>query len=305
MNPDLTTTIGTLKLKNPVLVASGTFGYGTEYGELFDAAQLGGIITKTITPRPRAGNPSPRIWEVGGGMLNSIGLANVGVDAFIMDKLPVLRAIDTVVIVNVAGASIQEYWEVVEKLDPEDGFEAYEINISCPNVKDEGMAFGSNPKVTEEIVRGIRERSQRVIIPKLTPNVTSIAEIAQVCEDAGADVISLVNTVVGLSVDIESRKSRLATGIGGYSGPPIKPIALAKVYEARKAVSIPVIGIGGINDATDVIEFMITGACAIQVGTANFVNPLSSVDIISELNAYCLANGIEKIQDIVGTLHLY
>jgi dihydroorotate dehydrogenase (NAD+) catalytic subunit len=301
---DLSVKIGILKLKNPVLVASGTFGYGTEYGEFFDVSQLGGIITKTITPKPRAGNPSPRIWEVGGGMLNSIGLANVGAEAFISDKLPALRDLDTTVIVNVAGASIEEYWEVVEKLDSEEGFEAYEINISCPNVKDEGMAFGSNPKVTEQIVHGIRERTKRPIIPKLTPNVTYLPEIAHACEDAGADAISLINTIVGMSVDIVSRKPRLATVTGGYSGPPIKPVALAKVFEAHNTVSIPIIGIGGITNVTDVIEFMITGACAVQVGTANFVNPLTSLEIIDSLNTYCHDNGITRLQDLMGTLRL-
>ena len=302
MSADLSVEIGSLKLKNPVMVASGTFGYGTEYSQLLDVSKLGALLTKTITLRMRPGNPSPRIWEVGGGMLNSIGLANVGVDAFIAEKLPVLKEIDTTVVVNIAGSSIEEYWEVTEKLESHPGFEGFEINISCPNVKDEGMAFGSNPKVTEQIVKGVRERTQRTIIPKLTPNVTSISEIARVCEASGADAISLINTLVGLSVDIETRRPRLATICGGYSGPTIKPVALAKVFEVFNAVSIPVIGIGGISNLNDAVEFFITGATAIQVGTANFVNPQTSIEIIEGLPEYCQRHNLENIRDLIGTL---
>lgn len=302
MSVDLTVSLGRMRLKNPVLVASGTFGYGTEYAPLLDASKLGGIITKTITPTPRAGNPAPRIWEVAGGMLNSIGLANVGVDAFIAEKLPPLKDIGTTVIVNVAGSTVEEYWEVAEKLEPHVGFDAYEINISCPNVKDEGMAFGSNPKVTERIVRGIRDRTSRPVIPKLTPNVTSIADIARACEAAGADALSLINTLVGMSVDVESRRPRIATVMGGYSGPPIKPIALAKLLETRQAVSLPLIGIGGIFNTSDALEFIVTGATAIEVGTANYVNPVTSLEIISGLVGYCEKHGIASVRDLVGTL---
>ncbi|MCX6639254.1 MAG: dihydroorotate dehydrogenase [bacterium] len=302
MKVDLSAIIGSLKLKNPILVASGTFGYGTEYGRLFDVSRLGGIVTKTITLRPRAGNPSPRIWEVGGGMLNSIGLANVGVDVFISERLPKLKELETAIIINIAGSSVEEYWEVVEKLDPCSGFDAYEINISCPNVKDEGMAFGSNPQVTERIVRGVRDRTNRPIIPKLTPNVTSIGEIARVCETAGADALSLINTLVGMSVDIESRRPRLATVTGGYSGPTIKPIALAKLFEVHRAVKLPLIGIGGISNAADALEFIITGASAVQVGTANFVNPRASLEIISGLEQFCERQAVKNIADLVGSL---
>ncbi len=304
MSVDLSVKLGSLQLKTPVLTASGTFGYGTEYRELLDVSQLGGIVTKTITPRPRPGNPSPRIWEVSGGMLNSIGLANVGVDAFISEKLPELSNIGTTVIVNVAGSSVEEYWEVVEKLDREKGFDAYEINISCPNVKAEGMAFGSNPEVTEKIVRGVRDRTKRPIIPKLTPNVTSISEIARACEAAGADALSLINTLVGMAIDIQSRKPQIATVTGGYSGPSIKPIALAKVFEAYKAVSIPLIGIGGISCAEDAIEFFIAGASAIQVGTATFINPQTSLEIITGIEEYCEKQEISSIRDLVGSLCL-
>lgn len=302
MNVDLTVQIGSLKLKNPVLVASGTFGYGTEYSDLVKPSALGGIITKTITPKPRAGNPSPRIWETGYGMLNSIGLANVGVEAFIAEKLPLLRGIGTTVIVNIAGASVEEYWEVVDRIDGESGFDAYEINISCPNVKDEGMAFGSNAAVTKKIVSGIRKRTKKPIIPKMTPNVNSIATIASICEDAGADALSLINTLLGMSVDVENRRPRLATITGGYSGPPIKPVALAKLFEVRKSVSIPLIGIGGITSAQDALEFIITGASAVQVGTFNFVNPRATLEIIKGLTEYCQNHQLTRIGSLVGAL---
>jgi len=304
MNPDLTVSLGPLPLKNPVLVASGTFGYGTEYAALFDVSQLGGIIVKTITPKPRAGNPAPRIWEVAGGMLNSIGLANVGVDAFIQEKLPALRGIGTTVIVNIAGSTVEEYWEVVEKLDSHAGFDAYEINISCPNVKDEGMAFGSNCAATEQVIKGVRERTLRPVISKLTPNVTSIADIARACEGAGADALSLINTVVGMAVEVGTRRPRIATVTGGYSGPPIKPIALAKLHEVRRAVSLPLIGIGGITNTEDALEFIITGACAVQVGTANYVQPKTGLEIIAGLKTYCEKEKIARIQDLVGTLQI-
>ncbi len=302
MSVDLSVNLGALHLQNPVLTASGTFGYGTEYSELLDVSLLGGIIVKTITLRPRPGNPAPRIWEVGGGLLNSIGLANVGVEAFIQDKLPPLKTIGATVIVNVAGSTVEEYWEVVEKLEPHEGFAAYEINISCPNVKDEGMAFGANCAATEQIVRGIRQRTRRPIIPKLTPNVTSIGDVARACEAAGADALSLINTVVGVAVDIETRRPRIATITGGYSGPPIKPIALAKLHEVRQAVSLPLIGIGGIFTAADALEFIITGAAAIEVGTANYVQPKTAIEIIAGLREYCERQGIAHLQDLVGTL---
>jgi dihydroorotate dehydrogenase (NAD+) catalytic subunit len=304
MSVDLSVSLGPLKLKNPVLTASGTFGYGLEYAAIFDVSQLGGIIVKTITPRPRPGNPAPRIWEIGSqGMLNSIGLANVGVDAFITEKLPLLRSLGTTVIVNIAGSTIEEYWEVVEKLDPHTGFDAYEINISCPNVKDEGMAFGSNCAATEQIVRGIRDRTRRAVIPKLTPNVTSIGDIARACEAAGADALSLINTLVGMAVDVKARRPRLATVTGGYSGPAIKPVALAKLHEVRKSVSLPLIGIGGISTAADALEFIITGACAVEIGTVNYVHPAAGLDIINGLRDYCETRNLEHLADLVGTLN--
>jgi dihydroorotate dehydrogenase (NAD+) catalytic subunit len=303
MSVDLSVSLGSLKLKNPVLTASGTFGYGTEYAELYDLSRLGGVIVKTITLKPRPGNPAPRIWEVGGhGMLNSIGLANVGVEAFIAEKLPALKNLGAAVIVNVAGSTIEEYWEVVEKLEPQPGFDAFEINISCPNVKDEGMAFGSNCAATEQIVRGLRDRTRRPLIPKLTPNVTAIGEIARACEAAGADALSLINTVVGMAVDVQTRRPRIATVTGGYSGPALKPIALAKLYEVRKNVSLPLIGIGGISSATDALEYIITGAAAIEVGTANYVQPKITLEIIDGLKHYCEKRKIARLADLIGTL---
>jgi len=299
---DLSVKLGPLTLKNPVLVASGTFGYGLEYAELFDVSKLGGIIVKTITPKPRAGNPAPRIWEVAGGMINSIGLANVGVEAFIAEKLPALKSLGTTVIVNIAGSMVEEYWEVVERLEPHQRFDAYEINISCPNVKDEGMAFGSNCAATEEIVKGIRKRTKRGVIPKLTPNVTSIAEIARACEAAGADALSLINTVVGMAVDVPSRRPKIATVTGGYSGPPVKPIALAKLYEVHRAVKLPLIGIGGICNTQDALEFIITGASAVQVGTMNYVQPKATLEIIEGLREFCTNEKLSRIGDLVGTL---
>ncbi len=299
---DLSVRLGPLKLKNPVLVASGTFGYGLEYAELFDVSQLGGIVVKTITSKPRGGNPAPRIWEAAGGMINSIGLANVGVEAFIAEKLPPLKSLGTTIIVNIAGSTVEEYWEVVEKLEPHQGFEAYEINISCPNVKDEGMAFGSNCAATEEIVKGIRKRTNRAVIPKLTPNVTSIGEIARACEAAGADALSLINTVVGMAVDVPSRRPKIATVTGGYSGPPIKPIALAKLHEVHRAVNLPLIGIGGICNTQDALEFIITGASAVQVGTMNYVQPKATLEIIEGLREFCTKEKLSRIGDLVGTL---
>jgi dihydroorotate dehydrogenase (NAD+) catalytic subunit len=304
MSVDLSVSLGPLKLKNPVLTASGTFGYGLEYAEIFDVSQLGGVIVKTITPKPRPGNPAPRIWEIGHqGMLNSIGLANVGVDAFITEKLPALKSLGTTIIVNIAGSTVEEYWEVVEKLDPHPGFDAYDINISCPNVKDEGMAFGSNCAATEQIVRGLRDRTRRAVIPKLTPNVTSIADIARACEAAGADALSLINTLVGMAVDVNTRRPRLATITGGYSGPAIRPIALAKLHEVRKSVSLPLIGLGGISTAADALEFIITGACAVEIGTVNYVQPAAGLDIINGLRDYCETRNIERLTDLVGTLN--
>jgi len=299
---DLSVKIGNLTLKNPVLTASGTFGYGEEFAPYFNLDELGGVITKTITLKPRIGNPFPRIVETASGMLNSIGLTNVGVEAFIQHKLPFLSTLDTAIIVNVAGNTVEEYTEVIRRLEQAPGIDGYEINVSCPNVKEGGLAFGSDYGITAEITEKIKALTKRCVIIKLTPNVTRIGEIAKATEDAGADAVSLINTLVGLAVDVLTRKPKLATITGGLSGPAIKPVALAKVFEVAQTVRIPIIGIGGIMNAEDALEFLIAGATAIQVGTANFIEPAVCSQIISDLNLYCEQNNVQSIHQIISTL---
>jgi len=294
--------IGNLKLKNPVLVASGTFGYGDELIELFDVGQLGGIVTKSLTLKPRAGNPPPRIVETPCGMLNSIGLANIGVDRFIAEKLPILRSFKTAIIVNVAGKRIEDYCEVIKRIEDAGGVDAYEINISCPNVKEGGLEFGTSREMTAKIVNSVRKATDKTLIIKLTPNVTKISEIAKVCKDEGADAVSLINTVVGMAIDIKTRKPKLSTITGGLSGPAIKPIAIAKVFEVFQNVDIPIIGIGGIMNWMDAVEFLIAGAKAIQVGTANFVDPTASIQILNGIISYCEENKISDINDLIGSI---
>ncbi len=299
---DLSVKIGSLELKNPVLVASGTFGYGTEYSKYLDVNKLGGIITKTITLSEREGNPLPRIAETPCGMLNSIGLANVGVEKFIEEKLPGLTELNTVVIVNVAGNTVEEYGLVVEKFQGYDRVDGFEINISCPNVEKGGLAFGIDPELTHKVVFRVREATDKTVIVKLTPNVTDITSIAVAAVEAGADALSLINTILGLGIDIETRRPLLARGVGGLSGPAIKPIALAKVYQVAKAVSVPVIGIGGITCWQDAVEFFIAGATAVEVGTWNFVEPDGTIDIIQGIEEFCYKKNIDNITDLVGSL---
>jgi dihydroorotate dehydrogenase (NAD+) catalytic subunit len=294
--------IGNLKLKNPVLVASGTFGYGDELSELFDVGQLGGIVTKSLTLKPRVGNPPPRIVETPCGMLNSIGLANIGVDRFIAEKLPILRNFKTAIIVNVAGKRVEDYPEVVKRIEDAGGVDAYEINISCPNVKEGGLEFGTSREMTGKIVSSVRKVTGKTLIVKLTPNVTKVSEIAKVCKDEGADAVSLINTVVGMAIDIKTRKPKLSTITGGLSGPAIKPIAIAKVFEVFQNVDIPIIGIGGIMNWMDAVEFLIAGARAVQVGTANFVDPTASIQILNGIISYCEENGISDINDLIGSI---
>jgi dihydroorotate dehydrogenase (NAD+) catalytic subunit len=294
--------IGNLKLKNPVLVASGTFGYGDELSELFDVGQLGGIVTKSLTLKPRVGNPPPRIVETPCGMLNSIGLANIGVDRFIAEKLPILRNFKTAIIVNVAGKRVEDYPEVVKRIEDAGGVDAYEINISCPNVKEGGLEFGTSREMTGKIVSSVRKVTGKTLIVKLTPNVSSVSEIAKVCKDEGADAVSLINTVVGMAIDIKTRKPKLSTITGGLSGPAIKPIAIAKVFEVFQNVDIPIIGIGGIMNWMDAVEFLIAGARAVQVGTANFVDPTASIQILNGIISYCEENGISDINDLIGSI---
>ncbi|MEK6570859.1 MAG: dihydroorotate dehydrogenase [Bacteroidota bacterium] len=294
--------IAGLHLKNRVLVASGTFGYGDESLDLVDPTQLGGVITKSLSLKPREGNPPPRIAETASGMLNSIGLANIGVERFIAEKLPFLRTLDTALIANIAASTIEEYCQVLQRLDTEEGVDGYEINISCPNVKEGGLSFGTSCDATKEITSRLRALTKRPLIIKLTPNVTHISEFARVAEEAGADALTVINTLIGMGVDIKTRKPKLSTVTGGLSGPAIKPVALAKVYEVVQVVKIPVLGVGGIMTAEDAIEFLLVGASAIEVGTANYIDPAAGVKIAKGIEAFCEENRIEDVGSLVGAM---
>ncbi len=298
---DLSVNIAGIEFKNPVLTASGTFGYGSEIQGLYDVEKLGGLITKTITRKPRPGNRPPRLAETTAGMLNSIGLANVGIDAFISEKLTYLKSVKTRIIVNIAGESHFDFLELIKILEDEEGIDGYELNLSCPNVAG-GLDFSTDPGLTEKLVSDARKITERMIIPKLTPNVTDITEIAAAAENGGADAVSLINTLLGMSVDIKSRKPKLGNVLGGLSGPAIKPAALAKVFTVCKSVKIPVIGIGGICTAEDVLEFLICGATAVQLGTINFVDPLAPVKAIDGLRSYLAENGIGSVKEVIGTI---
>lgn len=291
-----------VEFKNRVFVASGTFGYGDELKELVDVNQLGGLMTKSLSWKPRDGNPPRRVVETASGMLNSIGLANIGVHQFIEKKLPYLRSLDTAIIVNIAASSIQEYCDLIAELEKHKGIAAYEVNVSCPNVKEGGLSFGTNCDLTAEITAKLRKLTERPLIIKLTPNVTHIAEFARAVEQAGADAVSVINTLIGMAVDIRSRKPKLSTVTGGLSGPAIKPIALAKVYEVAQVVKIPIFGIGGIATWEDAVEFLLVGATAIQVGTMNFVTPSISPSIVDGVRLYCEQQGVNDIQELVGGL---
>ena len=302
LEPDLGVSLGPLKLRNPVLTASGTFGYGKEYADLVDPNLLGGIVVKGLSLKPRPGNSPPRIVETPAGMLNAIGLENVGVEAFLKEKLPWLRTLDTAVIVNIYGHSTEEYGAVAAQLKGTEGVAALEINVSCPNVKMGGMAFGTDPAASAEVTRTVLENSDKPVIVKLTPNVTDICAVAAAVEQAGAHAVSLINTLTGMAIDTETRRPRLGNVSGGLSGPAIRPVALYMVYRVVRAVSIPVIGIGGIMDVGDALEFLIAGARSVQVGTANFVKPRASLDIIAGLRQYCIDHDIARIEDLIGTL---
>ena len=304
-SPDLAVTIGNMILKNPVMTASGTFGYGEEYAPFVDLNRLGAVVVKGLSLEPRSGNPPPRIMETPSGMLNAVGLQNVGVRAFIDEKLPFLRKFDTAVIANIFGETVDEYRRVAEILSGADGVRAIEVNISCPNVNKGGIAFGACPELAAEVTRRVRSETGLPLIVKLTPNVTDIAEIALAVEAAGADAISLINTLTGMSVDIEQRRPHLANVTGGLSGPAIRPVALRMVWQVVRAVKIPVIGIGGIMTASDALEFFITGATAIQVGTANFVNPTAMLEIIDGIGEYLIRHGIANIAELIGSLNTY
>jgi dihydroorotate dehydrogenase (NAD+) catalytic subunit len=295
-------TIAGMHCKNRVMVASGTYGYGDDCTDVADVNKLGAVVTKSLSLKPRDGNPPPRITETPAGMLNSIGLANIGVHRFITEKLPFLRTLDTVVIANIAAGTADEYCEVLDILEPEEGIDGYEINVSCPNVREGGLTFGTSCDLTEGITRRLRARTRKPLIIKLTPNVTHISEFARAVEGAGADAISAINTLIGMAVDIKTRKPLLSTVTGGLSGPAIKPIALAKVYEITRAVKIPVIGIGGIMNVHDALEFLIVGASAVQVGTANFIDPGAGIKIADGIRAYCEELQIDDAASLVGSL---
>ncbi|MBT5877301.1 MAG: dihydroorotate dehydrogenase [Candidatus Latescibacteria bacterium] len=301
--PDLRVNIGTLHLKNPILVASGTFGYGSEYGRFVDIAHLGGIVTKTLTPEPWPGNPPPRAAETASGMLNSIGLQNVGVAAFIEEKLPYLQTIDSALVVNVGGGPADEFVHVTERLADCPGIDAFEINMSCPNVSG-GMDFSTDPGQAAALISRLRKLTDRPLIAKLTPNVTDITEIAAAVEDAGADAISAINTIRAMAIDPETRRPKLGATMGGLSGPAIKPVAVGAVWRIAGRVRIPVIGIGGIADVNDALEFLIAGASAVQVGTSNFVSPKTGTDIVDALTTWCSQRDIRTVRDIVGSIQL-
>ena len=300
---DLTTHIGEhLVLKNPVMTASGTFGYGLEYADLIDISRLGAIIVKGTTAEPRQGNPYPRMAETPAGMLNAVGLQNRGVDYFVDKIYPAIRSIDTAMIVNVGGSTVETYVECAEKIAALDDIPAIELNISCPNVKQGGMGFGLCAASAAEVVRAVRRVYPRTLIVKLSPNVTDITEIARAVEAEGADAVSLINTLLGMAVDAERRRPILSTVTGGLSGPCVKPVALRMVWQTAKAVRIPVIGLGGIASWRDAVEFMLAGATAVQIGTSNFVDPTVSLKVIDGIAAYCERHGFHYASELVGAL---
>jgi len=299
-NPDLSVRIGNIKLKNPVIVASGTFGFGEEYEDFFNLNRLGGIIPKGISLKPMVGNPPPRIFETEGGILNSIGLQNPGYQDFVKDKLPYFKNIKTHLIINFFGNTQKEYTELARCFDGVPGISGLEMNISCPNVERGGMAFGSEPKIVYRLVRAVRKSTKLTLIVKLSPNVTDISSIAKSAEEGGADAVSLINTFKAMAINIHSKKPELGNIIGGLSGPAIKPIALRMVWEVSQAVKIPVIGMGGIMKAEDAIEFILVGASAIQIGTANLINPRTGIEVIQGIKRYLIQNRIQRMQKLIG-----
>jgi dihydroorotate dehydrogenase (NAD+) catalytic subunit len=302
--PNMRVNIGGIEISNPVMTASGTFGYAKEYESLVDLNRIGAIIVKGLSLEPSKGNPPQRIVETPCGMLNAIGLENVGLTAFIEEKTPFLKKLETPVFVNIYGKNIAEYAELASRLEDIDVVSGIEVNISCPNVKSGGMAFGAYPKSTAEVVKAIRKQTSRPLMVKLSPNVTDITEIAKAAEGEGTDSISLINTLTGMAIDIETRRPKLANITGGLSGPAIKPVALRMVWQVVQTVNVPVIGIGGIMTAKDALEFLIVGATAIQVGTANFINPHVTIDIIDGIEAFLMQRNITDITDIIGTLEI-
>jgi len=291
-----------IPLRNPVIAASGTFGYGIEFEHLVDLNQMGGLVVKGLSREPMSGNPEPRLWETRGGMINSVGLQNVGVRAFVAEKLPKLAKFKTAIFANVFGYATDDYVEVVRVLEDAPGLAGYELNVSCPNTRHGGIYFSNDPALLTEVITSCKRVARRPVLVKLSPNVADIAPLARAAEQAGADAISLVNTFIALAVDAKTRRPRLGAGFGGLSGPAIKPIALRMVYQAAKAVKIPVVGMGGIATGEDAAEFMIAGASAVEVGTATFWDPTSPVRIASELGEFLMREKIERVSELVGTL---
>jgi dihydroorotate dehydrogenase (NAD+) catalytic subunit len=299
---DLSVEIGSLTLRNPVIAASGCFGYGVEYADVVDLASLGGVAVKGLFLAEREGHPAPRIVETPAGMLNAIGLQGIGVRRFVAEKLPELRERGATVIVNICGSTLDEYVELARILSQADGVAALELNISCPNIKEGGITFGCSLNGTFDVVSAVRKATHLPVIPKLTPNVTDVGAIARAAEEGGADAVSLVNTFLAMAIDIETRRPKLSNIVGGLSGPAIRPIAVRMVYETRQAVKIPVVGMGGIMDARDAIEFMLAGASAVQVGTASFVDPFIWSKLVDGITDYMLRHGVARVADLVGTV---
>ena len=299
---DLSVNIAGLTFKNPVTTASGTFGYGEEFREFFDPGELGGIFVKAVTGKNRDGNAYPRMAETPSGMLNSVGLQNKGIDHFCREIYPKIKDFDTRIIVNVSGSTIEEYVEVAERINELENIPSIELNISCPNVKLGGMAFGTVPAMATEVTAAVRKVYKKVLMVKLSPNVTNITELAKAVADGGADAITLINTLLGMAIDAERRRPVLSTITGGLSGPAIKPVALRMVWQVHKAVNLPIVGLGGIMNATDAIEFILAGASVIQVGTANFIDPMVSVNIVRGIEDYMKRHNIDAVTDLVGAL---
>jgi dihydroorotate dehydrogenase (NAD+) catalytic subunit len=302
-SPSLTVNLGDgLVLKNPIIASSGTFGYGEEYAGVLDLNRLGAIVVKGLSVEPKTGNPAPRLIETPSGLLNAIGLANVGLEAFVAEKLPFLRRFDVKVIVNIFGGTIEEFERLTERLSDAEGVHALEVNVSCPNVKHGGMSFGQSVAGVFEVVRAVRRKTRLPMIVKLSPNVTDVMEIAKAAHAAGASALSLINTVLGMAIDVETRRPKLASWTGGLSGPAIRPIAVRMVWEVSRAVPIPIIGIGGVTCGEDAVEFLLAGASAVAVGTANFMNPRVTVEILDGLTRYMARHGINDVRNLVGAI---
>ncbi len=301
--PDLSVEFAGISLRNPVIAASGTFGYGEEFAKFSDLCQIGGISVKGTSAHPIDGNPPPRLFPTASGMLNSIGLENVGVDAFMRDKMPFLRGVGCAIFVNVFGFTEDEYVEVVEKLNTCEGITAYELNISCPNTEHGGMVFGTNPGLTTRLTRRVKDRSRRPIVVKLSPNVTDIVELARAAQDGGADALSVANTYLGMAIDVETFKPRIHNITGGLSGPAIKPITLRMVYQITRALAIPVIGLGGIATGTDAVEYLLAGATAVQVGTANFHDPRAPLHVLKQMQRFLQRRGHSGVRSLIGKMN--